>query len=92
MRRLCGESLGEGDDNILEAGLEVLGQLSLLIDGLEQILLVGAEVGKEVSLPGENLVDWDGVEMSVDTGEDEWNHLVDGHWGVLLLLEELGQL
>jgi len=30
--------------------------------------------------------------MSVDTGIDEWNHFVDGHGGVLLLLEELGQL
>ncbi len=48
-------------------------------------------MGEEVSLPGEDLGDWNGVEVSVDTGEDEWNHLVDGHWGVLLLLEELDQ-
>jgi hypothetical protein len=30
--------------------------------------------------------------MSIDTGIDEGNHFVNGHWGVLLLLEELGQL
>ena len=92
MRCLCGEGLGEGDNGVLEAGLELLAQGSLLIDGSEEIGLVGAEVVEEVRLPGENLVDWDVIEESVDTGEDEWNHLVDGHWGVLLLLEELGQL
>lgn len=92
MRRLCGESLGEGGDDLLEAALKVLGELALLVDGGEEILLVGAEVSEEVGLPGEDLVNWDVIEVSVDTGEDEWNHLVDGHWGVLLLLEELGQL
>lgn len=49
-------------------------------------------MGEEVGLPGQDLVDGDGVEVTVDTGVDEGNHLVDGHGGVLLLLEELGQL
>jgi hypothetical protein len=48
-------------------------------------------VGKEVSLPLENLVDWYGVEETVDTRVDQRNHLVDGHRRVLLLLEELGE-
>jgi len=48
-------------------------------------------VGKEVSLPSENLGDWYVVKVTVDTGVDERNHLGDGHWGVLLLLEKLGK-
>ncbi len=39
-----------------------------------------------------DLVNWNVVEMSIDTGVDEGNHFVNGHWGVLLLLEEFGQL
>jgi len=89
---LYDEGLGEGGDDVLEARLEVLAQLSLLVDGREQVLLVALEVGEEVSLPLQDAADWDGVEVAVNTGEDERNHLVDGHWGVLLLLEELGQL
>jgi len=48
-------------------------------------------VGKELRLPSENLGNWYLVKVTVDTGEDERNHLVDGHWGVLLLLEKLGK-
>jgi hypothetical protein len=40
----------------------------------------------------QDLVDGDGVQVSVDTGVDEGNHFVDSHGGVLLLLEELSQL
>ena len=49
------------------------------------------EVSKEVRLPGENLGDGDGVEKTVNTGEDQRDHVRDSHGGVLLLLEELGQ-
>lgn len=49
------------------------------------------EVSKEVRLPGEDLVDGDGVEETVNTSEDQGNHVGNGHGGVLLLLEELGQ-
>lgn len=48
-------------------------------------------MGKEVSLPLEDLADGDVVEDTVDTRVDQRNHLVDGHGGVLLLLEELSQ-
>ena len=48
-------------------------------------------MGKELRLPSENLGNWYLVKVTVDTGEDERNHLVDGHWGVLLLLEKLGK-
>lgn len=89
---LTEEALGEGLDNIPKLGLEVLGDGTLLVDGGHDLRLVGLEVGEEVSLPLEDLGDGDGVKETVDTGEDEGNHLVDGHGGVLLLLEELGQL
>lgn len=48
-------------------------------------------MGKEVSLPLEDLVHRHVVEDTVDTRVDQRNHLVDGHGGVLLLLEELSQ-
>lgn len=48
-------------------------------------------MGEEVLLPLEDLVDGDLVKKTVDTRVDQGNHLVDGHGGVLLLLEELGK-
>lgn len=46
---------------------------------------------QEVRLPLEDLGDGDVVEVTVDTSEDERNHLVDSHGLVLLLLEELSE-
>jgi hypothetical protein len=89
---LTEESLGEGSDDILQSGLEILAEGTLLVNGGNEVLLVGAEMGKEVSLPLKDLVDRNGIEVAVDTGVDEGNHLVNGHGGVLLLLEKLGQL
>lgn len=85
------EVLGEGGDDVLELGLEVLGKGALLVEGVEEGLLVGAEVRKEVRLPLEDLGNGNVVEVTVDTSEDEGNHLVDGHGLVLLLLEELSE-
>ena len=85
------EALVEGDNAVTDLGLEVLADLALLVDLGENLGFVGAEVGEEVSLPGEDLLDRDVVEETVDTSEDEWNHLVDGHGLVLLLLEKLGE-
>jgi hypothetical protein len=58
---------------------------------LEEAGLVGAEVRQELGLPLEDLGDGNVVEVTVDTSEDEGNHLVDGHGLVLLLLEKLGE-
>jgi hypothetical protein len=85
------EALGEVSDKGLELGLKLLGKSALGGEGVEEVGLVGAEVRKEVRLPGEDLVDGDVVEVTVDTSEDERNHLVDGHGRVLLLLEELSE-
>jgi hypothetical protein len=48
-------------------------------------------MGKEISLPLQNLANGNVVEKTVDTGVDQRNHLVNGHGRVLLLLEELGK-
>ena len=85
------EVLGEAGDDVLKLGLKVLGKGALLVEGVEEGLLVGAEVREEVRLPLEDLGNGDVVEVTVDTSEDERNHLVDGHGLVLLLLEELGE-
>lgn len=89
---LTEEALGEASNDTLELGLEVLAESTLLVDGGEQLSLVGLEVSEEVRLPGEDLADRNVVEETADTGKDQRNHLVDGHGGVLLLLEKLGQL
>jgi len=53
---------------------------------------VGAlQVSEDVRLPLEDLGDGDLVKETVDTSEDQGNHVGDGHGGVLLLLEQLGQ-
>jgi hypothetical protein len=85
------EVLGEVGDKVLELGLELLRKGALLGEGVEEALLVGAEVVEEVRLPLEDLGDGNVVEVTVDTSEDERNHLVDGHGRVLLLLEELSE-
>lgn len=90
--QLTQEALSEGADDILELGLKLLADGALLLDGGHNVRLVGLEVREEVSLPLQDLGDGHAVEVTVDTGEDKRNHLGDGHGGVLLLLEELGQL
>ena len=88
---LCVEGGVEVSDGLLEGGLGLLGDLALLLDGSLDLGVGALEVSKEVRLPGEDLVDGDGVEETVNTGEDERNHVGNGHGGVLLLLEELSQ-
>jgi hypothetical protein len=92
MGNLRHEALGEGNDGVLQSGLEVLAEGALLVNRGEQIRLVGLEMRDEVGLPFENLVNGNGIEVTVDTGVYQGYHLVDGHGRVLLLLEELGQL
>jgi len=89
---LTEEALGEVLDDILQSCLKILAESALLVDGGEELRLIRLEVGKEVRFPLQDLVDRNRVEETVDTGEDEGDHLVDGHGGVLLLLQELGQL
>lgn len=89
---LTQEALGEALDNLLQSCLKVLAEGTLLVNGSQQVRLVGLEVRQEVRLPLEDLADGDVVEETVDTGEDKGNHLVDSHGRVLLLLQELGQL
>ena len=88
---LTEEALDEGNGDVLELGLGLLAESTLLVDGSQQVSLVGLEVSKVISLPLEDAVDGDRVEVTVDTSEDKGNHLVNGHGGVLLLLEELSQ-
>lgn len=88
---LCVEGLVEGGDDLLELSLELLGDLALLLDGLLDLGVVALEVSKEVRLPLEDLGDGDAVKETVDTSEDQGNHVGNSHGGVLLLLEELGE-
>lgn len=85
------EALVEVADDSVELLFQFLGQLSLPLDSLESLILVRLEVSQQISLPLENLVDGDSIKETVDTSEDEWNHLLDSHRVILLLLQELGQ-
>ena len=89
---LSKEALDEGLGDVPQLSLSLLADGTLLLNGGEQVSLVGLEVSKVVGLPLQNLVDGERVEVTVDTGEDKRNHLVDSHGAVLLLLQELGQL
>jgi hypothetical protein len=85
------KGLGEACDHISQLGLQILAERTFPVNLGKEVGLVRAEVGKEVRLPCEDLVDGNVVEDTVDTGEDQRNHLVDGHGRVLLLLQELSQ-
>ena len=88
---LRSEALREAADDIPQSLLKILAQCTLLVNSGKQIRLVALQVGKEVLLPLGDLADWDLIQVTVDTSEDKRNHLVDSHWRVLLLLEELGK-
>lgn len=88
---LCVERLVEALDDLLEGSLGLLADLALLLDGLLDLRVVALEVSKEVRLPLEDLGDGDVVEVTVDTSEDERDHVGNGHRGVLLLLEQLSE-
>lgn len=88
---LTQEALGEGGGDVAQLGLSLLAESTLLLDGGEDLRLVGLEVSQEVGLPGQDLGNGDVVEETVDTSEDQGNHLVDGVGAVLLLLQELSQ-
>ena len=77
--------------DLFQLVLQLFAESALLVDRLHQALLVGLEVLKEVLLPLRDLVDGHAVEVTVDTGVDKWDHLVDGHGVVLFLLEQLGE-
>jgi hypothetical protein len=91
LAHLCVEGLVEAGDDVLQLSLKLLADLALLLNGLLDLGVVALEVSKEVRLPLKDLSDRNVVEVTVDTSEDKGNHVRDGHGGVLLLLEELGQ-
>lgn len=92
IKYLAEEALDEGGGNLLQLSLALLAKGTFLLNGGEEISLVGPEVSEIVRLPLEDLGDRDVIEVTIDTSEDEGNHLVDSHGRVLLLLQELGQL
>ena len=91
LAHLCVVGLVEVANDLLELGLKLLADLALLVNGLGDLRVVGLDGGEEVGLPVEDLADGDGVKETVDTSEDQGNHVRDGHGGVLLLLEQLSQ-
>ena len=88
---LSRKALSKRLHNILQFRIYFLGDLSLLVDRCKEIGLVVPQVRQEVCLPLKNLSHGHIVEMPIDTCVDKRNHLIDGHWLVLLLLEQLGQ-
>jgi hypothetical protein len=91
LAHLCVEGLVEGGNGVLQLSLKLLADLALLLNGLLDLRVVALEVSEEVRLPSKDLVGGDGVEVTVDTSEDEGNHVGDSHGRVLLLLEKLSE-
>jgi hypothetical protein len=85
------EGSREGSSNILKLGKELLGKLTLLRDGVEDLRLRGSEVSKELSLESANLRDGDVVKETVDTGKDDGDLLLSTEGRSLLLLKNLGK-
>jgi len=83
--------LDVADGEVLERGFAGLGESSLLGDGLEEWLLGGSDVFEEFKLEVGDVLWGDLVEVTSDTAEDASNLLGNVHWGVLGLLEELGE-
>lgn len=85
---LCREALGERFDHLLQLAFQLLAERALLFNLREEVGLAALEVGQEVGLPLQDLVDWHLVKVTIDTCEDERHHLVDSHGRVLLLLQK----
>jgi len=83
--------LDVADGEVLESGFTGLGESSLLGDGLEEWLLGGSDVLEEFKLEVGDILWLDLVKVTSDTAEDASNLLSNVHWGVLVLLEELGE-
>lgn len=85
------EALVESANDLSQLSISLLANLALLLNNLENTRTAGLQVSQEVSLPLQDLVNGDLVKETVNTGENERNHLVDSHGGVLLLLQQLSQ-
>ncbi|KAH3663765.1 hypothetical protein OGAPHI_005167 [Ogataea philodendri] len=85
------ESGNESLGGRLKLGQKVGRKLSLGLDSVQDLTLVGLQVRNELLLESGNLVKWDTVQVTVDTGVDDWNLLLSSKWRVLLLLQQLGQ-
>jgi len=83
--------LDVADGEVLESGFAGLGKSSLLGDGLKEWLLGGSDVFEEFKLEVGDVLWRDLVEVTSHTAEDASNLLSNVHWGVLGLLEELGE-
>jgi len=83
--------LNVADGEVLESGFAGLRESSLLGDGLEEWLLGGSDVLEEFKLEVGDILWLDLVEVASDTAEDASDLLGNVHWGVLGLLEELGE-
>lgn len=76
-------------EGIVELGLNGFADGLLLLDGLEDLRVVGREVGDELSLKLEDLGLVELVEVATDTAEQDGNNVLVGKGLVLGLLEEL---
>jgi len=85
----------EGDDEVcddlLQLGVGGVGDLALGGDDGKDVLVLGPHQGEELSF---EFADESGVKLvkvSTDTGVDDSDLILDGHWHVLTLLEELSE-
>ena len=82
-------AFGERRASVGDLLIELVGELSGGLDLGEDLGVAGLDVGNPVSLVGADVDDLETIEESADASKDSDDLLLDGHGGVLALLEEL---
>jgi len=81
------ELLEEGGD----LGVGLVGELTLVSNGIQKVLVLRLEVIKVEGFEFANIGGLNLIEVTLDTSVKDANLLLSGHWNVLLLLEELSE-
>merc|ERR1719454_2196687 len=81
----------EGLHNLVQLSVGVCGEGTVLPDLVEQGLVGSLDVLNEGSLEGGDLAGVNLVQEATDTAVDDGDLVLDGHWHVLALLQQLSQ-
>merc|ERR1719384_529714 len=81
----------EGLHNLVQLGIRVCREGAVCPDLVQQALVRSLDVLNEGSLKGSDLAGLNFVEESTDTAVDDGSLVLDRHWHVLALLQQLSQ-
>jgi len=91
----CLEGKTRGWDELFEErgdlSVGLVGELTLVSDGIQKVLVLGLKVIKVEGFEFTNIAGLNLIEVSLDTSVKDANLFLGGHWNVLLLLKELSE-